>query len=407
MEVNVVDPILRKGYRFKGTARIIHSDGSTPLGGGATLSGGRLMSAARVFLAVAPLPLTVWVLVVATALILVLIAIGVLRHLERARADRRREHVHAELEPVFATFLESDDQQRLADELRPSFMRMDAAERPVAALLVTELMGEASFAQREKLRGALEQAGIVELGHRGTRRLSPWRRALACEMLGTIGSEQSVPTLLDRLGDRRPEVRIAAVQALGDIGSTEAVPALSEAFLQRRVAPTNVVTAALRRIGGEAAPAFERGLGSPDPIVRVAACFGMSGIAATHGAAVYRLADVLASDSDANVRAAAANALGIAGGGNAPEALVRATADSDVHVRRNAVRALGGFDDPNTGGTLAERADDDDREVAIRAAESLLALTRRPRAAVAAQARLESTSTWAVQYARNVAEVTA
>jgi HEAT repeat protein len=366
------------------------------------------MSAARVLLAVvAPLPLTIWVLVVATVLILVLIALGVGRHLELARADRRREHVRAELEPVFVRFLESEDQDILAGDLRPSFLRMDAAERPVAALLVTDLMRDASFSQREKLRGALEQAGIVELGHRGTRRWSPWRRALACEMLGKIGSQQSVPALLDRLDDRRPEVRIAAVQALGDIGSGDAVPALSEAFLQRRVAPTNVVTAALRRIGGEAAPAFERGLESPDPIVRVAACFGMSGIAATHGAAVYRLAEVLASDSDASVRAAAANALGIAGGGNAPEALVRATADSDVHVRRNAVRALGGFDDPHTGGLLVERADDDDREVAIRAAEALLALTRRPRAAVAAQARVESTSAWAVEYARKVAEVTA
>jgi HEAT repeat protein len=287
-------------------------------------------------------------------------------------------------------------------------MRMDAAERPVAALLVTDLMSEASFSQREKMRGALEEAGIVELGRRGTRRLSPWRRALACEMLGKIGSEQSVPALLDRLDDRRPEVRMAAVRALGDIGSADAVPALSDAFLQRRVAPINVVNAALRRIGGEAAPAFERGVESPDPVVRVSSCFGLSGIAETHGAAVCRLAEVLASDPDANVRAAAANGLGIAGGGNAPEALLRATADSDVHVRRNAVRSLGRFDDPASGGTLLEHAeDDDDREVSIRAAEALLMLARRPRAAAAAQARLESTSTWAVEYARKVAEVTA
>jgi HEAT repeat protein len=285
---------------------------------------------------------------------------------------------------------------------------MNAAERPVAAALITDRMQQASVSQRETLRVGLEDAGIVELGHRGTRRLSPWRRALACEMLGKIGSSQSVGPLLERLDDRRPEVRIAAVQALGDIGSAEAVPALSQAFLERRVAPTNVVTAALRRIGGEGAPAFERGLESPDPIVRVSACFGMSGIAATHGAAVYRLAQVLASDSDASVRAAAANALGIAGGGNAPEALLRATVDSDVHVRRNAVRSLGAFDDPTTGPTLLERAEnDDDREVAIRAAEAMLALARRPRAAAAARARLESTSTWAVEYARKVAEVTA
>jgi HEAT repeat protein len=38
-------------------------------------------------------------------------------------------------------------------------------------------------------------------------------------MLGKIGARHSVPVLLERLEDRRPEVRMAAVRALGDIGS--------------------------------------------------------------------------------------------------------------------------------------------------------------------------------------------
>jgi HEAT repeat protein len=355
---------------------------------------------------IAPLHLTFWVLVIGSGLILALMAVGVSRHLGRARAGRVRERVRGQLEPVFSRFLESQDQGRLAEDLRPAFMRFDRAERPVAAVLVTEVMDEASWSQKERLRDALERAGIVELGERGTRRSSPWRRALACEALGRIGAHHAVPALLARLKDRRPEVRMAAVLALGEIGSADAVPALSEAFLQRRVAPTNLVNYALTRIGGEAAPAFERGAVSPDPIVRVSACFGLSAIASTHGCAVHRLAEVLASDSDASVRAAAAAALGIAGGGDAPVAVVRATADPDVHVRRAAVKALGSFDDPNTAETLDERTEDDDREVAIRAAEALVALTRRPHATAEARARVESSSAWAVEYARKVAEVT-
>jgi hypothetical protein len=140
--------------------------------------------------------------------------------------------------------------------------------------------------------------------------------------------------------------------ALGEIGSPEAVPALSEAFLARRVAPTNVVNEALRKIGGEAAPAFERGIVSTDPIVRVSSSFGLSGIAESHGGAVHRLAVVLAEDSDARVRTAAAAALGIVGGGNAPAELLAATADPDVQVRRSAMKALGSFDDPTAGETL-------------------------------------------------------
>jgi HEAT repeat protein len=365
------------------------------------------MSCALVFLAVAPLRLTLWVLAVTTAVIVVVIAVGVSRHFASVRADRRRERVRGELEPVFSRFLETEDQGRLAEDLRPAFLQMDAAHRPVAAVLVTDLMEEASLSQKELYRGALEQSGIVELGHRGTRRLSPWRRALACEMLGKIGSSSSVPVLLERLDDRRPEVRMAAVRALGEIGSAEAVPALTDAFLERRVAPTNVVNDALRRIGGEAAPAFERGIVSPNPIVRVSSCFGLSGIAESHGGAAHRLAQVLALDSDAGVRAAAASALGIVGGGNAPAELLDATADPEVHVRRSAVKALGSFDDPTTGETLDDRTEDEDREVAIRAAEALVALTRRPRAAEAARARVESSSAWAVEYARTVAEVSA
>jgi hypothetical protein len=354
---------------------------------------------------VAPLRLTFWVLVVGTAAIVVLIAIGVGRHLEGVHADRRREHVRRELQPMLTRFLETSDRVRLAEDLHRALLRMDAVHRAVGALLVIEALGQASPAQVVQLRDAMEESGIVELGERSTRRLSPWRRALACEALGKIGAPRSVPALLQRLDDRRPEVRVEAVRALGEIGSKEAVPALSKAFLQRGVAPTNIVNNALRSIGGEAASAFEEGITSADPIVRVSSCFGLAGIASQHGVAVVRLAELLGSDSDPRVRAAAAASLGIAGGGNAPVELINSTTDPDVHVRRSAVKALGFFDDPTTGDALVTRTDDEDRETALRAAESLVALARRPRAAAEARARLESSSAWAVQYASKVAEV--
>jgi HEAT repeat protein len=360
-------------------------------------------------LLVGPLTLTWWVVLAATAVILFLLGLVVARHLEWARAARRRERVRAELEPMFARFLETDDRARLEEDLRASLRRMDAAHRPVAAVLIIDLMRDAtSRAYTEAVRQSLEQSGIVALGEKGTRRRSPWRRALACELLGKIGAPGSVPALLARLEDRRPEVRIAAVRALGEMGSADAVPALSEAFLERRVAPTNVVNDALRRIGGEAVgPTFERGLVSQDPVVRTSACFGMAASAATHGAAVVRLAQTLASDSDAHVRTAAASALGIAGGGNAPAALVAATGDHDDRVRRAAVKALGRFDDPTSAETLDGCTEDEDREVAIRSAEALLALAERPRAGAEARLRVESSSGWAVEYARTVAEVSA
>jgi HEAT repeat protein len=365
------------------------------------------MSGAPVLLViVAPLGLTFWILGIAAAVILLVIAIGVARHVETVRADRRRERVRGQLEPVFARFLDTDDAAHLA-ELRPAFMRMDAAERPVAAVLVSELMEEASPAQKGVLKDELEQSGIVELGERGTRRLSPWRRALACEMLGKIGALRSVPALLARLEDRRPEVRAAAVLALGDVGSAEASPTLGKAFLARRSAPTNVVADALRRIGGDARTVFAQGIVSTDPIVRISSCFGLAGIAEIHDGCLRLLAGVLASDSDARVRTAAASALGRVGGNDAPAALLDAASDAHVQLRRAAVKALGSFDDPAAGETLDKRTEDEDRETAIRAAEALLALVPRPRAGADARNTLDSSSAWAVEYVRIVAEVSA
>jgi HEAT repeat protein len=216
-----------------------------------------------------------------------------------------------------------------------------------------------------------------------------------------------VPVLLERLEDRRPEVRMAAVRALGDIGSEEAVPALGDAFLERRVAPTDVINDALRRIGGEAGTVFERGLVTTDPTVRVSSCFGLAAVAGQRRGAVWRLAEVLALDSDTRVRAGAAAALGIARGDEVPDSLLAAANDPELAVRRAAVRALGSFDDPASGPRLDERTEDEDRETAIRAAEALLALTEQPHAAAQARTRLESSSAWAVEYARTVAEVTA
>jgi HEAT repeat protein len=372
------------------------------------LSTGALMSVARLLLAViAPLGLTLWVLVFTTVVVVVLLALVIGRGLDSARADRRREHVRAELEPVFASFFDTADSARFVEELRPIMLRMDAAHRPVAAVLMIDLMQHVSTpSQTEELRRAFDDVGLIDLAERGTRRWSPWRRALACELLGKIGARRSVPALLARLDDRRPEVRSAAVSALGQIGSADALPALSEAFLERRGAPTNVVNNALRRIGGESVTTFERGVSSADPVVRVSSCFGLSE-AEERGAATLRLADVLASDADARVRTAAAAALGIVGGDDAPAALLDATTDPEVQIRRSAVKALGSFDDPTSAVVLDKHTDDDDRETALRAAEALLALTQRSRAAPEARARLESSPVWAVEYVRKIAEVRA
>jgi hypothetical protein len=78
-----------------------------------------LMSGVRMLVVVAPLRLTVWILAVAAAAIVVLIAIGMSRHLETVRAARSREHVRAELGPVFSRFSRASTPRALPRSFAP------------------------------------------------------------------------------------------------------------------------------------------------------------------------------------------------------------------------------------------------------------------------------------------------
>ena len=213
----------------------------------------------------------------------------------------------------------------------------------------------------------------------------------------------------ERLEDDRSEVRMAAERALGAIGAPTAAPRLASVFLERRAVPTGVAYDALRSLGPYGAEVFRRGLGSPDPAIRVASCFGAAALAADTGVAraAEEVARLLAADPSTRVRTAAAKALGVIGGTTPPRVLVEAAGDPEVHVRREAVAALGLFDEPGAVGLLAGAAQDPDREVALRAAEALLALGSRPRAGEAARAVVASSRAWSVDYARAVSELAA
>jgi HEAT repeat protein len=353
--------------------------------------------------------LTVGLTVVSLVLSVVMAVVIVERHVEWARGRRRRERLRRQLEPLLAGMLESGDPAGVAGELLPRVVGLRGAGRAVAGSVLVDLIGRVPSAQRELIRRALAGSMAVALIERGTRRRTPWRRALACQVLGQIGGPASVPVLLERLDDRRLEVRIAAVHALGEIGSPEAAPALTAVFLSRGGVPSSVLNDALRRLGAEGAAAFEQGVANSDVHVRVSSCFGIAA-STTAGALAAETAERLlvsrlAGDRDGAVRTAAAAALGIIGGAVAPAELCAASADGDVRVRRAAVKALGAFDDLAAVEQVLATADDLDRETAIRSAEALLRLSRMPRAGARAREGIDASSAWSVAYAQAVAEV--
>src|SRR5262249_40531116 len=115
---------------------------------------------------------------------------------------------------------------------------------------------------------------------------------------------------------------------------------------------------------------------------------------------VRRELEPLLADPAAPVRAAAAEALGQAGGTTLPQALARATRDEFPAVRKAATVALGSYDDPYAVELAVNALLDPDRDTAIRGGESLVRLTRRPAASRRAERALDDEAdAWPVERA--------
>jgi HEAT repeat protein len=337
--------------------------------------------------------------------ILLLVAVHARRIREGVRgrrAKQARAHVEellAELGPGSGT----RDPHWLGDQVA----RFDELERPIAARMLIERLMPASEEERRHALQVLREAGVVDvLLRRGARSFMPWRRALAIRTLGWIGATEAVPLLIERAGDRNRWIAQAAVRALGRIGDADALGRLAALFRNPGPVGTGVVYDALIGIGRDAQPVFAHGLESPVEAVRVASCFGVSALSEPDEG--RRLLDPVLADPAAAVRAAAAEAVADVSGDVVPETLARATRDDVPAVRRVAVVALGFFADPRAVDLAAAALVDPDREVAIRAGESLVRLTRLVAAAPdAVQALTRHDADWPVERARTLASLEA
>jgi HEAT repeat protein len=146
------------------------------------------------------------------------------------------------------------------------------------------------------------------------------------------------------------------------------------------------------------------GLHSQIESVRVASCYGIAAVSEPEGA--LRLLEPLLDDEAAPVRAAAAESLGQVGGELIPETLARASRDEQPGVRNAATGALGSFDDPRAVELAVNALLDPDRDTAVRAAEALVRLSRRPVAGeAAAQALQREETAWPVERALTFASL--
>ncbi len=250
---------------------------------------------------------------------------------------------------------------------------------------------------RQDLTAAKEEIALRNL----STALNPEIRQQAAEILGEIGSDRAIQTLVNAMfndtdGNVRevsidslatqdvgklegilqhnpdPQLRTAAALALGSKGDPEALSALSNSLIGEPDASEGVRLAAASALGQlqlpEAVEPLAQALASDeDEDIREAAASALGELQQPE--AVEPLAQALASDEDEDVRAAAADSLGELPSPSALPPLLEARSnDPSPTVRGTSDDALDEFDQQELGQALKE---DDDPSVRAAAAQVL------------------------------------
>jgi len=191
----------------------------------------------------------------------------------------------------------------------------------------------------------LANAAIPVLGDQQIKvAVDPLRKALAnaalqktaIVALGEIADKRATPDLLPFI--KNATLRIDTVRALAQIADPLAVPALTPTLGDHMKDYRSALVLALQRIGAPAATTLVGYLNSPDVYVRRAAMQSLRGDAVPSLIPILR--EKLANEPDAQVRAAAADALGWSGNTAAIEPLLAALKDKDGVVVDAAIGSL-------------------------------------------------------------------
>ncbi|MEJ5343928.1 MAG: HEAT repeat domain-containing protein [Chloroflexus sp.] len=205
--------------------------------------------------------------------------------------------------------------------------------------------------------------------------LPEWREPLAL-LAGLLSAGEAQHLLTWILRAHSPAERVLrrdlllAAELAAESGQVQAIERLLLPGLRRALKQDHLrerVAEALAKLGIPAVPALVQALGDGDADVREAAAAALGRIG--DAAAVPALVPVL-RDGYADVREAAAAALGQIGAPAVP-ALVQALGDGDANVRRAAAAALGQIGDAAAVPALVRALGDGERQVREAAAAAL------------------------------------
>lgn len=296
----------------------------------------------------------------ATAFVLVL----VLRRVMLSREERRRVAVEDRLRDDALALIDGDEVEL------PPLSRRDAA---IFAAMMARFARQLSGEPRVHIARFFEAGGHIAHQADQLHARRAWKRAAAAATLGDMGSPEAVPALMNALHDSERDVRAAATRSLALLGAAVAVEAIVEQLAAGRVQRA-VGGWALVTIGAPALPRLRGLLRDEDANVRAAAAelIGLVGEASDAPELIGLL-----RDPSAEVRAKSAHALGRLGSGDAAAMLRGSLGDRIFFVRAAAARALGQLGDRPSVPALVHQAQTDRFEAAQAAARALADLSPR------------------------------
>ena len=298
------------------------------------------------------------------------VGVLVLRRVMLSREERERRAVEDRLRDDALALVDGDPV-----ELPPLGRREAAVFAAMLARYARQLSGE----PRGHIARFFEAGGHVDhqVDELGARRV--WKRAAAAATLGDMASPSAIPALMDALDDPERDVRATATRSLGLLGAWVAVEPIVAALATGRVQRA-VGGWALMQIGPPALTRLRGLLVDRDWQVRATAAelVGLVGEASDAPELI-----VLLRDPSAEVRARSAHALGRLGAGEAAARLRGSLGDRIFFVRAAAAGALGQLGDSPSVPALIHQAQSDRFEPAQAAARALAELNPRGLSAVA------------------------
>jgi HEAT repeat protein len=239
---------------------------------------------------------------------------------------------------------------------------------PVIEQIFFDLLTVARGNVGDRARQAFESLGLVDHYMEQLTSRRWWQRAEAAEKLGLMGSEKTTDALIARMSDPMPEVQVRAAQALGGIGTTASLRPLVRALAESGRWSAIRVSGILIGAGDEAVDVLLEEFDRLPAGARISAVDIFGRIRSLRASPLLRR---LLEEQDPDLRARAANALGMLGDPTAAVFLKESLFDPHWAVRAMSAKALGRLRETDSIEALCEGLEDPQWWVRANAAEAL------------------------------------